>query len=309
MSFSNFAMFAGKEACYGALVSSALRLAGEETIMDCALNERCIAVQTTRGVGMAFLPASAWERAVSRGLHRSADALRARPLTEVIPRYLEGDPLWTVIALAAMNSLFIDCGEADSGDWFAGLTVKKVGMIGDLRPFANRTALAGCEQAVFELLPIPGTYGPEDAPLLLPSCDLILITSAVFSNKTLHYYLPHIADSARAYIFGHGTPLADPLSERFILASNRVLDPEAVFQNLKEGKGIRELKPFMGKVIRNRALRPQIFSPAFTVAPPTGTGVAFPARQGTDAASWHVRDDTAKEVACPGSVNTPENDI
>ena len=297
-----------KDTCYAALVSSALRLGRGEVILDCVLNERCIAVQTTLGVGMAFVPASAWERAVSRGLHRSSDALHARPLEEVIPRYLEGDPLWTVIALAAMNSLFIDCGEADSGAWFAGLTVRKVGMIGDLRPFANRTALAGCEQMVFELLPLPDTYGPEDAPLLLPSCDLILITSAVFSNKTLHYYLPYIADSARAYIFGHGTPLADPLSERFILASNRVLDPEAVLQNLKAGKGIRELKPFMGKVIRYRTPRPQFSTPAYTAAPPAGTGVPFPARQATDAAAWRACGAAATEVACPSAVTTPEND-
>ena len=240
------------ESPYAALVSSALRLCRGEALLDCAINARCIAVRTSAGVGMAFVPAAAWDRARTTGLHRSSEALHGLPLAEVIPRYLQGDPLWTVIALAAMNSLFISRGEPDPGAWVEGTAVRRVGMIGDLRPFANRIGLAECEQVVFELLPIPGTHAPQDAPLLLPACDLVLVTSAVFSNKTLHFYLPHIAASARAFIFGHGTPLADVLLDRFTLASNHVLDAEAVFQSLKAGKGIRELKPFMRKVIRNR---------------------------------------------------------
>lgn len=240
------------ESLYANLVTSALRLCRGDMILDCAINARCLAVRTTSGVGMAFVPAPAWERAASKDLHISSDALVGRPLTEVIPRYLEGDPLWTVIALAAMNSLFITKGAEDSGGWLDGMTVKRVGMVGDLRPFVNRIGLAGCEQVVFELLPIPGTHSPEEAALLLPSCDLVFITSAVFSNKSLHHYMPHIGHSARAFIFGHGTPLADPLIEHFTLANNQVIDTHGVFQSLREGRGIRELKPFMRKVIRHR---------------------------------------------------------
>lgn len=242
------------ESLYATLVSSALQRCRGQVILDCAINARCIAVHTTAGVGLAFVPAAAWERAKSKGLHLSTDSLHGALLTEVVPRYLQGDPLWTVIALAAMNSLFIGRGEADSGAWFKGLAVKRVGMIGDLRPFANRNGLADCEQLVFELLPLPGTYAPQDAPLLLPTCDLVLITSAVFSNKTLHSYVPHIAGATRAFIFGHGTPLAGVLQDRFTLASNHVFDVKGVLNSLKAGKGIRELKPFMRKIIRKRTV-------------------------------------------------------
>ena len=240
---------------YMELVHNALQHNNEDVILDCAINARCLALRTTAGVGMAFVTSSAWERAKDRKLHLADDWLKNRPLHEVIPRYLENDPLWTIIALAAMNSLFISSGDDDSGSWFANISPKKVGMIGDLRPFANRAGLAECEQTIFELLPIPGTHPPSKAALLLPSCDLVLITSAVFSNKTLHYYMPHIAASAHAFIFGHGTPLADILMDRFTLATNYVEDAGSAFKSLKDGKGIRELKPFMRKVICYRNIQ------------------------------------------------------
>lgn len=252
------------DSVYTALVSSALRLCRGHAVLDCAVNARCMALQTTAGVGLAFVPARAWERAASKGLHLSPGPLQGLLLRDIIPRYLDGDPLWTVIALAAMNSLFIGSGEKDTNAWFDGLAVRRVGMIGDLRPFANRAGLEGYEQCVFELLPVPGTHTPDKAPLLLPACDLVLITSAVFSNKSLHFYLPHIAASAHAFIFGHGTPLADTLLERFSLANNQVTDSESVLRSLRAGKGIRELKPFMRKVIRHR--RPHVAMPSRTVA-------------------------------------------
>ena len=234
---------------YMELVHNALQRNNEDVILDCAINARCLALRTTAGVGMAFVTSSAWERAKDKKLHLADDWLKNRPLNEVIPRYLENDPLWTIIALAAMNALFISNGDDDSGSWFADISPKKVGMIGDLRPFANRAGLAECEQTVFELLAIPGTHSPSEAALLLPSCDLVLVTSAVFSNKTLHYYLPHIAAPAHAFIFGHGTPLSAVLTNRFSLAANYVDDADGVFKSLKAGKGIRELKPFLRKVI------------------------------------------------------------
>lgn len=89
---------------------------GGGVILDCAINARRIAVQTTSGIGMAFVTAAAWERAKTRGLHRSAETLQGLPLSEVVLRYLQGDPLWTGIALAVMNSLFIAKGEHEAGE-------------------------------------------------------------------------------------------------------------------------------------------------------------------------------------------------
>ena len=236
---------------YENLVREALLHCGVSRIRAFAVNARCLAVQTDCGTGLAYLPPEAWLAAQETGIAGLEVELQGKRLSGIIPRYLEGHPLYTVFALAALNSVFVQNGRTDLNLWRAELRdARRLAMIGDLRPFVNRLGITNAEPIVFELDSVPGTYPPEKAAKLLPSCDAVFITSATFSNKTLHHYLPHIHPSAAAFIFGHGTPMTDVLHDRFTLCGIEVLDPEGALADLRSGKGIRELKRHTRKVIR-----------------------------------------------------------
>ena len=243
-------MIAGKH-IYEELVNAVKKQSEAHRVLDCGINERCLGLHTSAGTGLAFVPGDAWEQARRIGPARLADELRGRALSNIVPHYVESDSLRTVFALAAINALLINRGEPDVDVWKQDLGgTQRLGLIGDLRPFVNRIGFAGTEQILFELKPLPGAHRPEEAGEFLPGCDVVFMTSAVFSNKTLHHYLAHINSGARAFIFGHSTPLADCLLDVFTLCSNEVVDVQGAFQSLWQGKGIRQLKPFMRKVIR-----------------------------------------------------------
>jgi len=236
---------------YEELVASAGRFAG--SVLDCAVGRHYAMVRTERDIGLAAVLDEAWEEASRRGPEKVEAALMGRPLAELIPLYLEDDPLMTVLALAALNSLFIHQGENESSDWFEGIRGKKrLGMVGYFGPIMERLGLLGVEKVIFELKPLPGVHRPEEAADLLPGCDAVLITGATFANKTIHHYWPHISPEADACIFGPSTPLAEFLLGSFTLGSSRVIDLDSVIRSLRAGQGIHEIKPYLQKLTRGK---------------------------------------------------------
>lgn len=231
-------------------------LSGDDpgVIIECALGRRSLAVETSQGIGMTYVTDEA-ALALSRMNRRAAEeALRGRRLAEILPLYLEKDPLLVCIALAAVNSLCICSGEPDEDTWFDRLhRHKRFAMIGFFAPLMDRVGESGVETVIFELRDIPGAHSPEEAPVILPRCDAVLITGSTFANKTFDFYLPHIAPDADAFIFGHSTPLSDALVTRFCLGSVQILDKDAVFSIIRQGESTRSLKPYVRKVQRKPA--------------------------------------------------------
>jgi uncharacterized protein (DUF4213/DUF364 family) len=220
------------------------------------VGERLAMVRTERETGLAaILDDEVRGEIWRRGPEKVEAALRGRPLTELIPFYLEDDPLMTVLALAAINSLFIDQGGDGSLDWFQWLRGKKrLGMVGLFRPLMERLAEIGVEVVIFELRSLPGTHRQEEAVELLPGCDAVLITGATLGNKSLHHYWPHISPEAEAYISGPSTPLADPLLEAFTLGGVRVLDADRVAKKIRAGgkRSDQDMKQYLQKIIRRK---------------------------------------------------------
>lgn len=236
---------------YDSLVSCAMDYVQTDTIVDVAIGPRCLAVQSPAGVGLAFVDAAAWSEAQSAGARTLEETLRGSALTTLIPRYRDGSPLYTALALAAINSLFIHTGDPATMDWPDLLRgIQRLGMVGYFCPIMDRLGLAGVTPVIFELRDIPGTHKPEEAPALLPGCDGVLLTGASFANKTIHQYIPHIAPGARAFIVGQSTPLADFLLDRFTLGSSRLGNWEAAAPIIRFGGGVRDIKTFIDKVIR-----------------------------------------------------------
>lgn len=235
---------------YESLVSSALDCVKSDIIIDCAIGKNCLGIQMDQGIGLAFTTAEAWSLASSMPLPEQEQQYRECRLGDTIADYLGSDPLAVNVALAAMNSVYIHKGEPDNLNWFEWLRgKKKLGMVGYFCPIMERVAFAGVEPVIFELRDIPGTHRPAEAAELMPGCDAVLITGATFANKSVHTYLPHIAPDAEAFIFGHSTPLADSLLERFTIGSCRVLNKDKVFETIRRGGGIRDMKEHICKVI------------------------------------------------------------
>lgn len=235
---------------YKCLVSSAIDYLKSDRILDCAIGRNCLGVHTEQGTGLAFVTDEAWAEAETGSPAKQEKRFCGRPLSEVIADYLGEGPLAVNMALAAINAVHIARGEPDDLNWHEWLRGKKrLGMVGYFCPIMERVALSGVEPVIFELRDIPGTHRPEEAPALMPTCDAVLITGAAFANKSAHYYFPHISPDAEAFILGHSTPLSDCLLERFTIGSSRVLDKDKAFAAIREGKGIRDMKEHISKVV------------------------------------------------------------
>lgn len=219
--------------------------------MDCAIGQKYTAIHSRYGTGLAFTSDEAWREAERQGPKELENALRGGSMAETVARYADTDPLRSALGLAAINSFHSHKGEPDPLTWFQNLKGKKrLGMVGYFCPIMDRLALTGIEPVIFELRPLPGTHRPEEAERLMPTCDVVLITGAAFANKSVDHYLPHIAPDAEAFIFGHSTPLADFLLERFTLGSAVVINKDAVFTAIRDGLGLRSFKEHIRKVIR-----------------------------------------------------------
>ena len=240
---------------YARLIDSVSGKVEPDHIEDCAIGRKCVGIHTKYGTGLAFVTDEAWTEAERGGPALHERRFIGRGMSELVRAYGDSGPLETTLALAAINSFHISRGEDDPLTWFGSLRGKKrLGMVGYFCPIMDRLALTGIEPVIFELRPLPGTHRPEEAPELMPGCDAVLITGATFANKTVDRYLPHIHPEADACIFGHSTPLCDDLLGRFTLGSSQVLNKDKVFASIRQGAGLRDLKPHIRKVIRRRKL-------------------------------------------------------
>lgn len=238
------------ESVYEQLVSSTLDYVESDIIIDCVIGKNCMGIHTEQGTGLAFTTGGAWEEAEAGSVPELENYFRGQKLSEVISAYTGNAPLAVNVALAAMNAVLIHKGEPDTLNWFEWLRgKKKLGMVGYFCPIMERVALAGVEPIIFELRPIPGTHRPEEAASLMPLCDAVLITGATFANKSAHTYLPYISPEAEAFIFGHSTPLADCLLDRFTIGSCKVLDKDKVFSRIRQGDGIRDVREHISKTV------------------------------------------------------------
>ena len=222
-----------------------------DIIIDCVIGRKYVGIHSKYGTGLAFTSDEAWREAERLGPERMESAFRGTSLSEAVAGYADVDPLRSALGLAAINSFHSQKGEPDPLTWFQNLRGKKrLGMVGYFYPIMDRLALTGIEPVIFELRPLPGTHRPEEAEQLMPTCDVVLITGASFANKSVDHYIPFIAPDAEAFIFGHSTPLADFLLERFTLGSAAVLDKDAVFTAIRSGLGLRGFKEHIRKVIQ-----------------------------------------------------------
>lgn len=240
---------------YQLIVEEALDAIGDAEIMDCAIGEKTVAVETSRGTGVAMRYAGFGEnRSRLAGIERAVCRMR---LTELVSAYLATDTLYHAISLAAINSILNGKGTVpapDYRDMVAGMPKGAcLGLVGYFAPVVRMARLCDVSLRIFELKDIPQTFRPEAAATLMPLCDGVILTGSAFSNKSIHHYLPHIPEHVPACILGPSTPLADSLG-RFSMGSSRVCDKTCVFDAVRRHASCGHLRRWLEKIGRKRQM-------------------------------------------------------
>jgi uncharacterized protein (DUF4213/DUF364 family) len=151
------------------------------------------------------------------------------------------------IGMAAINSL-IEINEDQCVEKNASEILmeegkgKDVAIIGHF-PFIPALKKKTRNLWVFEQKPQEGDLRPEEAPRILPRCDVVGITGTAFINHTLEDLL-HWAKGKYILLIGPTTPLTPFLFDHGIqlLSGTLVADKEETFRCISQGATFREVR-------------------------------------------------------------------
>lgn len=236
---------------YKNIVTEALHSIVNNEVVDCAIGDRTVAVESDRGTGIAMLYAKS--NRSRKQLDDIEQSVRTMTLESLVGTYLEDDPFYASIGLAAINSLLIEKSDTPAPDYQNAFLHDNppvhLGLVGYFAPVVHFAKKHGQKLSVFELRDIPDTFRPEDAEKEMPSCDVVILTGSAFSNRSIHHYFPCISARAEAYILGPSTPMADCLG-RFFLGSSRILRNKPVFDAIRNNASCGSLRQWMEKTGR-----------------------------------------------------------
>jgi uncharacterized protein (DUF4213/DUF364 family) len=121
---------------------------------------------------------------------------------------------------------------------------RKVVLVGHF-PFVPEIQPLVGELHVLELRPQSGDLHASQAPSLLPTADLVAITSMAFVNGTLEGLLALCPPTAYVIVLGPSTPLSPLLFNHGIhmLCGSIVEKIDPVLDGILTGKGFRQIRP------------------------------------------------------------------
>lgn len=211
-----------------------------EKIESCYFGERWASASVKGQLGLALATAgdsfpAMYENGLGGlGLKEASQAIKSWNLHEAS------------IAMAACNAYYntprrmeeLGCAEPFENYCSAGLdfTGKTVGLIGHLHMTPELREAAGKIYTI-ERAPQEGDYPDSACDLLLPRCDIVLITGSSLVNKTL----PHILELCRdAYtiLIGPSVPMCPELLDFGIdrLSGMAVIDSAAMDEQVRSGR-------------------------------------------------------------------------
>jgi len=196
---------------------------------------------------------AATPRALVTPRPREAEDLRALGTENVLELALSPDPLLSAVGVATLNALLSDSTDTVEGDLLDHLGIDeddRVGMVGYFGPFVERLKGRVRELFIFERSErVEHVYPDWAEPLLLPHCDVVIISGTTFVNKTIDYVLEHVKNARKVAVAGPTTPLSDRLLGKIdILAGIRVTDPDRLLVVVSQGGGTRAIMSVASKV-------------------------------------------------------------
>ncbi|MBW1919567.1 MAG: DUF364 domain-containing protein [Deltaproteobacteria bacterium] len=129
----------------------------------------------------------------------------------------------------------------------------RVGMVGYFGPVLPRLKKKTSSILVFEQIKKVGgdIFPEEDAYLMLPECDVALITSTSILNHTIDRLLESVKGCREVVLLGASTPLLPEIFENTavtFLSGIIVTRPEEILRIVSEGAGMRHFKNNVKKV-------------------------------------------------------------
>ena len=178
-------------------------------VLSTAMGEQWCLAGTESGLGIAMhTPGTSIPPLYPAGL-------AGLPLSQAVQAVKSWNLEEASFALAAMNAFYNTperlAGLPDYGHYADGLdfTGKTVGIVGHMRGSAGLREKAR-EVYVLERSPQPGDYPDSACELLLPRCDLVIITGSSLINKTLPRLL-RLCRNAYTILTGPSVPLCPAL--------------------------------------------------------------------------------------------------
>jgi uncharacterized protein (DUF4213/DUF364 family) len=184
-----------------------------------------------------------------------AGALAGTSAREVAEWILSSDTTKASVGLAVLNAAATGaahtCTEADIRDLVGIRSRDRVAMVGYFAPLLPWLRDSGAHLDVLELRPQPGARAAEDADVVLPQCDVALITATTLANHTLDGLLALAGSAREVVLLGPSTPMAPDVfvgTPVTMLAGVEVVDPETLWRIVGEGGSTREFGTAVRKI-------------------------------------------------------------
>ncbi len=165
------------------------------------------------------------------------------------------DVLESAVGLAAINATINKDVESNTGALLEALEISKsdiVGMVGYFEPLIEPIREKSKKLYVLERKPSDKEYVYPDwgANILLPKCDIVIISGTALINKTIDHLLSLCTSMAKIAILGPSTPLS-PIFKKYgvdFLFGSKVLNPDKTLRIVSEGGGTRNFGENVHKI-------------------------------------------------------------
>ena len=169
------------------------------------------------------------------------------------------DAVSAAVGVATLNALIEPPANALEADVRELIRVRPndvVGMVGHFGPLVTFLRDSAARLHIFERRPAqePDVHPAWTAPMLLPECDVVIITSASLVTRALDELLERAVRAHELVLLGPSTPmLPEVFAKRRVtlLSGVHVVDGAGLLRVVSEGGGTREF----GTTVRKLALR------------------------------------------------------
>jgi len=184
---------------------------------------------------------------------RDSHDLRSLSTGEILDGALSPNPLLSSIGLATLNALLEPPESSQPGDILDYLDVTpvdRVGMVGYFGPIIKKIRDKVKKLYIFErIIKIEGLLPDWAAPVVLPECDIVIVTGTAFINKTIDGIIEASKNARRIAILGPSTPMAESLLEHVQLLSGvKIKDPVKMLNIVSQGGGTKALMSAVLKI-------------------------------------------------------------
>ncbi|MBU1238144.1 hypothetical protein KKF84_08260, partial [Myxococcota bacterium] len=172
----------------------------------------------------------------------------------LLDQYRSSDPILRSLWLSAVNALLNMPARGDPSGTLSHMCgierTDTVGLVGYFYPVLPELRANCARIHVFDLRDIPGCHPPSMEPVLLPHCDVVVITGTTMLNDTLEGLLPLCSRARTVALVGPSVPLSRELLQSTALtlvAGSVVIDPEPVARGIARGGSARSVKRLLQK--------------------------------------------------------------